>query len=338
MAHPVHGRRRLSRDRRDPHFLLTAENRVTKRRNELHRPVGDVLLTMREHADALSQGQQRVAAVMLADPEFAVRANVDALARRAKVSPPTIVRFCRALGFAGLREFKLHLAQSLAVGTSSLHRAVVPGDNMQTVTHKVLQGAASALANLEQHISPEDVERAVSRIAKARRVDCYAVGNTSMFMASDAQARFSRLGLHSNFYFDAHLQLVSAATMNKNDVALAISHIGRMPFLLETVDVAKEQGAMIIAITRPDTPLAARADVVLPVVVPADPSMRVGTEAYLAQMAYIEILMVGTGLRRGPPALRQLKRVRQVLQERGVDSETHPVLERAWSKGEVQPS
>ena len=36
-----------------------------------------------------------------------LRANVDALARRAKVSPPTIVRFCRALGFAGLREFKL---------------------------------------------------------------------------------------------------------------------------------------------------------------------------------------------------------------------------------------
>ena len=126
--------------------------------------------------------------------------------------------------------------------------------------------------------------------------------------------------------------------MNKHDVALAISHIGRMPFLLETVDVAKEQGATIIAITRPDTPLAERADIVLPVVVPADPSMRVGTEAYLAQMAYLEILMVGTGLRRGPPALRQLKRVRQVLQERGVDSETHPVLERAWSNGEVQPS
>ena len=313
-------------------------SRVTKRSNKLHRPVGDVLLTMRERADALSQGQQQVAAVMLADPEFALRANVDALARRAKVSPPTIIRFCRALGFAGLREFKLHLAQSLAVGTSTLHRAVVPGDNMQTVTHKVLQGAASALANLEQHISPDDVERAVTRIAKARRVDCYAVGNTSMFMASDAQARFFRLGLVSNFYFDAHLQLVSAATMNKHDVALAISHIGRMPFLLETVDVAKEQGAMIIAITRPDTPLAKRADIVLPVVVPADPSMRVGTEAYLAQMAYIEILMVGTGLRRGPPALRQLKRVRQVLQERGVDSETHPVLERAWSKGEVQLS
>jgi RpiR family carbohydrate utilization transcriptional regulator len=314
--------------------------RRTKPRTEVRRPLDDLLLTMRERADSLSRGQQQVAATILANPDFAVVANVDALARRAKVSPPTIVRFCRALGFAGLREFKLHLAQSLAVGTSTLHRAVAPGDTMQTVTHKVLQGAASALANLEQHIAPDDLERAVARIAKARRVDCYAVGNTSLFMASDAQARFSRLGLVSNYYIDAHLQLVSAATMNKHDVALAISHIGRMPFLLETVDIAKEQGALIIAITRPGTPLAERADVVLPIVVPADPSMRVGTEAYLAQMAYVEILMVGVGLRRGPPALRQLKRVRQVLQERGVDGETHPVLERAWSSADadVQPS
>ena len=292
---------------------------------------------VRERAATLSPAQRRVAAAVLDDPQFALRANVDTLARQAKVSPPSIIRFCRALGFAGLREFKLNLAQTLAIGTSTLHRALAPGDNMQAITHKVLQGAASALANLEQHIAPAVIERAVVQIAKARRVDCYAVGNTSMFMASDAQARFSRLGLNSNFYFDAYLQLVSAATMNRNDVVLAISHVGRMPFLLESVGVAKGQGATIIAMTQPNTPLAELADIVLPIVVPEDPLMRVGTEAYLAQLAYLEILMVGTGLRRGPPALSQLKRVRQVLQERGVESETHPVLHAAWSKRERQP-
>ncbi len=299
-------------------------------------PVADLLRTMRERAGTLSQAQQQVAAAVLDDPQFALRANVDALARRAKVSPPSIIRFCRALGFVGLREFKLNLAHTLAIGASTLHRALAPGDNMQAVTHKVLQGAASALANLEQHIVPADVERAVTQIAKAQRVDCYAVGNTSMFMASDAQARFSRLGLHSNFYFDAHLQLISAATMSRHDVVLAISHVGRMPFLLESVGVAKEREATIIAMTQPLTPLAELADIVLPIVVPVDPSMRVGTEAYLAQLAYLEILMVGTGLRRGPPALTQLKRVRDVLRERGVDSDSHPVLEAAWSKRERQ--
>jgi len=118
-----------------------------------------------------------------------VRANVNAMARRADVSPPTIIRFCRALGFAGLREFKLHLAQSLAVGTSTLHRAVGPGDDMLAVAHKVLQGAASALANLEQHISPDDVERAVTRIAKAQKAPSRetAVAQT---VPADPQARW----------------------------------------------------------------------------------------------------------------------------------------------------
>jgi RpiR family carbohydrate utilization transcriptional regulator len=68
--------------------------------------------------------------------------------------------------------------------------------------------------------------------------------------------------------------------------------------------------------------------------VPADPSMRVGTEAYLAQIAYLEILMVGVGLRRGAPALNRLRRVRKVLRERGVESESHPVLQRPLSKSE----
>ena len=66
---------------------------AAKHRNKLHRAVGDVLLTMRERVDTLSQGQRQVAAAMLADPDFAVRANVDALARRAKVSSPTISVF-----------------------------------------------------------------------------------------------------------------------------------------------------------------------------------------------------------------------------------------------------
>ena len=39
------------------------------------------------------------------------------LAQRAKVSEPTVTRFCRALGCDGVRDFKLKLAQSLVVGS-----------------------------------------------------------------------------------------------------------------------------------------------------------------------------------------------------------------------------
>jgi hypothetical protein len=83
-----------------------------------------------------------------------------------------------------------------------LHRAVVADDDMQTVTHNVLQSAVSALANLERHVG--------SGAARARRgADRQGAtgrllrrGNVSMFMASDAQARFARLGITSGAYFD----------------------------------------------------------------------------------------------------------------------------------------
>ena len=299
---------------------------MSTRRDSVRSASGNLLVTMRERHNALSPAHRQVATAMLDDPEFVLHANVEGLARRAGVSPPTIIRFCRALGCAGLREFKLRLAQNLAIGKSMLHRAVVPGDDMQAVTHKVLQDAVSALANIEQHVIVQDLETAARRMATARRVDCYGVGNVSMFMASDAQARFARLGLESGAYFDAHLQLISAATMGKRDVVLAISYVGRQRSLLHAVEVAKEQRAMIVAITQPGTPLARIADIVLPVVVPVDRAMRVGTEAYLAQITYLEILMVGVGLRRSPAALRKLKRVREVLKNRGIDTETHPVV------------
>ena len=66
--------------------------------------------------------------------------------------------------------------------------------------------------------------------------------------------------------------------------------------------------------------------------VPEDAAMRVGTEAYLAGQMLIEVLTVGVGLRLGPAAIERLKRVRAVLHERGVDSDVHPALHRAWSE------
>ena len=59
---------------------------MPKRRNTPQIPVGDLLRTIRDRAGTLSQAQQQVAATVLEDPQFALRANVDALARRARVS------------------------------------------------------------------------------------------------------------------------------------------------------------------------------------------------------------------------------------------------------------
>src|SRR5438874_1702647 len=272
----------------------------------------DPLARIRGADHSLPEAQQRVGKAILADPDWTVRAAVEEIARRAQVSAPTVVRFCRSLGFDGLSDFKLQLAQSLAVGTPYLHRAVTRKDDVASLIHKIVYGAAAVLTSLESQLDARAVNESIDKLASARRVECYSVGTVSSFLASDAQSRLARLGLNSNAYFDAHLQLISAAALTPRDVVLAVSHVGRMPTLLEAVALAREQGAAVIGITRPSTPLARQSTIPLGMVVPEDTTVRVGTEAYLAGQVLIEILMVGVGLRLGPAAIERLKRVRAV--------------------------
>jgi DNA-binding MurR/RpiR family transcriptional regulator len=233
---------------------------------------------------------------------------------------PTIVRTCRSFGFESVREFMLALAQDLAVTGSYLHRSVLAEDSASDVASKIIHAAVSSLTELGRRIDVDVVDRVATRLAAARRIDCYSVGAASTFMASELQSRLFRLGCTSNAIFDAHQQLVSASTLGPDGVAFVISHVGRMPYTLEAARFARSQGATVVALTQPDTQLAEIADLVLAVSVPQDAVMRVGTEAYLAHLVVIEILMVRLAQKLGPVATHGLQQFKQLLHKHGFDS------------------
>jgi len=175
---------------------------------------------LKQIADLLADSSGTMAAarretlqVVLNDPERALNESFEALAERANTSVPTIMRAVRELGFAGLREFKLALAQELAVSGSPLHRRVQLHDDTAQVVSKVIKSAAAAVNGVQAQLSPQALEAAADAFVAAQRVDCWCVGATSSFMAADMQARLFRMGLVANAYLDQHLQLVSAATL-----------------------------------------------------------------------------------------------------------------------------
>lgn len=276
--------------------------------------------------DTAPSSRKRVFAAVLEDPERVLGESFETLANRVDCSVPTIMRACRDIGFAGLREFKMALAQELAVRGSPLHRQVQMHDSVQQVVSKVSQSAAAVVSSLNAQMDATKLEAAAQAMIAAPRVDCYSVGVTSSFLASEMQSRLFRLGLVSNACLDLHLQLVSAATMARTGVVFAISHVGGMPSLLEAIGVARSQGATVIALTQPGTPLAQSADLVLSISVPDDPVMQVGTEVYLAHMTVIEILTVLVAQRLGVQAVQRLGGVRDVLGKQGVDMRHDPVL------------
>ncbi|HNW02493.1 MAG TPA: MurR/RpiR family transcriptional regulator [Burkholderiaceae bacterium] len=286
-----------------------------------------VLEKIAEIMDRAPAARRTVLALILEDPQRVLDETFETLAQRANSSVPTIMRTCRDLGYPGLREFKLALAQALAVGGSPLNRRVRIDDNTQQVITKVTRGAAVVINNVHAQLDAQAVQAAADAMVAGSRIDCYGVGVTSNFMASDLQARLYRLGLTSNAYLDPHLQLISAATIGTRGVVMAITYVGGMPSLLEAVDVARSQGATIIALTQPGSQLAGMADIVLSVEVAPDPVMPVGPEAYLAHLTVIEILTVLVAQRLGDKAVNRLSNIQRTLETRGLDMRHHPRLD-----------
>ena len=296
--------------------------------------VRDQVAAIIERATA---SRRKVLELILEDPQRVLDETFEHLAQRAGSSVPTVMRTCRDLGYAGLREFKLALAQDLAVRGSPLNRRVRISDDVRQVIDKITRGAAAVVHGVQAQLSSEAVQAAADALVKAARVDCYGVGITSNFMAMDLHARLFRLGVMSNTYLDPHVQLISASTIDRRGVVMAITHVGGMPSLLEAVDVARARGATIIALTRGGSPLARLADILLAIDVAPDPVMPVGPEAYLAHLTVLEILTVLVAQRLGDKAARRLAHIQHTLATRGVDMHPHHPLAEA-SRADTQPT
>ena len=297
------------------------------------------LQTLQQAQEALPLAQRQVVDVILQDPGAAVLATVEQLAAQAQVSMPTIVRMCRRFGHDSVRGFMVALAQTLAVSGSHLHRSVQADDSTEAVISKIAHAAAGALTHLGRNLDPAVIDAVAAAMARASRIDCYSVGAASSFMAEELHSRLFRLGLTANAIFDAHQQLVSASTLGKNGVAFVISHVGRMPYTLEAAQFAKAQGATVVALTQPGTPLAEVADHVLAVTVPQDAVMRVGTEAYLAHLVVIEILMVRLAQLVDPRVASSMLQYKRLLETHGFDSYEYMGFQQpAQQRGESVPA
>lgn len=264
----------------------------------------------------LSGAERKVAECALAEPKWFVHAAVAEIAERATVSQPTVIRFCRSLGCKGLPEFKLDLSADISrAGMPFVHEQLNEGDDMAAVMEKVLGNTAAAILGARRFLDEAELEKAVSLLHGARRIEFYGMGNSGI-VAQDAQHKFFRFGISAVAYSDLHIQLMAAAVLSPQDTIVVISKSGTPAGLLEVAAAAKENGASVIAVTRAGSPLAAAADCVLNVFTQEDSERYTPMISRLLQLTVIDILAIGLALRLGETASLQLAKGKQTLRER----------------------
>jgi RpiR family transcriptional regulator, carbohydrate utilization regulator len=267
---------------------------------------------------ALPPAEQRVAKLVLADARSFASLPVSELAERAHVSKPTVVRFCRSVGYDGLADFKLKLAGTVNEGVPFVHRAVDEDDKPGDIVVKVIDNAVSALLAYRNDAASHAFERAIDALASAgrngRRIEFYGVGNSGI-VAQDAQHKFFRLGVSAAAVADGHVQVMSATMLQPGDCVVIVSNSGRSRDLLDAAEIARRKGATTIVITASGSPLARTAtsaqQILLAADHPEDYDRYSPMVSRLLHLVIIDILTTGVALRLGVelrPMLAEIKR------------------------------
>ena len=268
---------------------------------------------------SLAPAEQRVGQLVLADPHSFARLPVRELAAKANVSKPTVVRFCRSMGYDGLADFKLKLAGNVAEGVPFVHRSVDVDDKTADVMVKVIDNSVAAFLQYRNDANPAAIEQAANAIMNAwqhkKRLEIYGVGNSGV-VAQDAQHKFFRLGISSQATSDTHIQTMGATMLRSGDCLIVISNSGRTTDLVDAARIARENGATVIAITSSHTPLSNSSQILL------SANNLEGSDLYspmasrLLHLLIIDILATAVALKMGDGLAHNLQNLQNQLQQK----------------------
>jgi RpiR family transcriptional regulator, carbohydrate utilization regulator len=263
---------------------------------------------------SLAPAEQRVGKLVLADPRAFASLPVSELADRAHVSKPTVVRFCRSVGYDGLSDFKLKLAGSVSEGVPFIHRSVDADDKTGDIMVKVVDNTVAAFLKYRNDASTFAIEKAsvalVNAYTNGKRIEFFGVGNSGV-VAQDAQHKFFRLGVNTVAYSDGHMQVMSASLLGPGDCVVVISNSGRTRDLMDACDIARKNGATTIVITASGSPLAAAGHIHLSADHPEGFDRYSPMVSRLLHLLIIDVLVTCVALRIGggklQPRLQEMK-------------------------------
>lgn len=269
-------------------------NEISDDRQRLQQWIGSI----QARSGDLASSEAKVVDLLLADPLFVGASTTAQVASRAGVSPPTVIRAARAIGFSGFTELKIEIARARGTARFFAPPEVLTADATSGfVLETSIRAGIDALTALSGAVEPSALDTAVGLIQQARQVLAFGAGPSST-VAADAVFRLRAVGVMTVGISDHLSAMIAVRLLGAGDVVIAVSSTGRTSSTLAIADAASSAGASLIAITNQyETPLATLADVALVVGGAPLPAQMAAAGSRLAQLVVIDALVAALALR-----------------------------------------
>jgi DNA-binding MurR/RpiR family transcriptional regulator len=274
-----------------------------------------LFLKIRSKYPSMTRAARKIADYILANYQETKYLSISSLAEKINVSESMITKFVRILGVKGYQDFKVRLAMSQDnnAPADEIFGEVSLDADAASICRTIYTNNVETLRDSLSVLNFKDMEKAAALIAKAHRVEFYGSGGSTIALA-DALARFHRIGIMCSTYSDAHTQLMAASLLGKQDVAVGISNSGRSVSIVESLEIARKQGASTVCITNyEETPLTAQADVRLFTSSRDLDRLSENLHSRIAELSLIDSLYVIVASKLKPKAMENLKRTAEVI-------------------------
>ncbi len=257
----------------------------------------------------LSPSELKIADYILACPEQVTHFSSQELAQQADVSQSSIVKFTQKIGFKGFTAFKLAVSEDLgrkhAIKTDNvgdLYNGIGRDDDLETMAKKLAQEKINSIVETTQALDNATLARVLDAINQAGRVQLVGIGGSAL-TAKDLWYKLLKIGVTTLFAQDSHVQISIAQTLRPGDVQLVVSYSGASRDVLAAAELAKRNGATLIAVTSfRNTPLRQMADMVLDTVADENELRISSISSRTAQNTITDILFLGLVQRRDEQA------------------------------------
>ncbi|MEM1160818.1 MAG: MurR/RpiR family transcriptional regulator [Pseudomonadota bacterium] len=228
---------------------------------------GSILGRLSDEWDALTPEARKAARYVLDNPLDVGVSTVREIAEAANVKPNTFVRMARQVGFDGYDDFREPFRAAIRQGSAGFpDRARWLQDRrkaggMGALYADMVQGALTNIEETFAGIDEADLKAAADTIWKCRNVYTLGVGVNNAnarnftYLASTGMIQFSAIPGQGTTAAD------DLAWAGPKDVLLAMTMMPYRREVLEAVDVARDQGLTIVAISdSPASPVNRVAD------------------------------------------------------------------------------
>lgn len=207
------------------------------------------------HARDLTPTEQQLAMAVLGLGERIRGYSVKELARATATSAASINRFCKKLGFSGLKELKVAMlrepeAAPEAAFSVDVNFPFAPGDTNQAIMANMSSLYAATVADTTAMLDLDQLSRATRFITRAESIEIYT-GSHNVYPAQMFEERLLSAGKRATCPPNGERQIRLALASNEQHAALIITYSGLAQMYRRIISELRRRKTPIILVGSP---------------------------------------------------------------------------------------